>query len=48
MDITKNLRKNFVILKPGKENKFVLIKATGNNISLEKSNFKQIVEDPTL
>ena len=48
MNIIKDLRKSFVILKPRKENKFVLIKATGNNISLDKSNFKQIVEDPTL
>ena len=48
MDIIKDLRKNFVISKPGKENKFVLIKATGNNISLDMSNFKLIVEDPTL
>ena len=52
INIIKNLRKDFVLLKPDKRNGIVLIKATEYYTSLEKlfsdkSKFKQIADDPT-
>ena len=52
INIIKNLRKDFVQLKPNKRNGIVLIKATEYYTSVEKlfsdqSKFKQLVKDPT-
>ena len=52
INIIKNLRKDFILLKPDKGNGIVLIKTTDYYSSLEKlfsdkSKFKQISEDPT-
>ena len=52
INIKKNLRKDFVKLKPDKRNGLVQIKATEYYTSVEKrfsdqSKFKQLVKDPT-
>ena len=52
LGIIKNLRKELVILKPGKGNGIVLLNATVyynglEKLFQEKLKFKQILEDPT-
>ena len=52
LEIIRNLRKELVILKPGKENGVVLIRtndcyATVKNLLSDKSKFKEIHDEPT-